>query len=258
MRIARKTITFYYVALTVLTLIGGFLRFYNLNWDQGLYFHPDERNIAAAVARLRFFDQLDPGFFAYGGFSIYLIRAIGELLARITSNPLWLADWGHINLIARSISALSATLLIPLVYYLARKLFGQKTGLIASFFVAFLPSLVQTAHFGVTENLLTFFITLIVALCTKTTGAHLKKSAMIVGAVYGVALATKMSAVSFFTPIFLSSFVFKNQRYGPLLFLVKTAIVTFLFFCLLSPYTFLNWNKFYESINYESGVVNCV
>ncbi|MBI4028991.1 MAG: glycosyltransferase family 39 protein [Candidatus Blackburnbacteria bacterium] len=255
MRIGRKTFTYDYLAIALLTLVGSFLRLYNLNWDQGNYFHPDERNIASAVARLHFFNQLDPQFFAYGGFSIYLIRVLGELIARITSNNLWLTDWGHINLIARFISAFSATLLIPTVYSLAKEVFDKKTGLTASFLVVFLPSLIQTAHFGVTESLLAFLITMLVAVCISGANRKLKIAAM-AGTIYGIALATKTSAISFFTPILLASFTpIKTQKFGQLRFLVTTVFVAFLLLVIFSPYTFLNWNKFYESMNYESGVV---
>src|SRR4030042_5413900 len=91
--------------LVTIFFFGGFLRFYNLNWDQGHFFHPDERNIAAAVSRISFFDQLNPKFFAYGRFPIYLSRAIGETVSLITRNHDWIYNWGKINLVARSLSA---------------------------------------------------------------------------------------------------------------------------------------------------------
>src|SRR5687767_12693166 len=106
----------YYPVLFLIILLGAFFRFSNLNWDQGFTYHPDERNIAAAVTRIKFPHDLDPKFHAYNGFSVYLIRLIGEAVAKITNNQDWLTDWGKINLIGRSISATTSTLSIPLLY----------------------------------------------------------------------------------------------------------------------------------------------
>lgn len=38
--------------LIAITLVGAFLRFYNLGWGDGFYFHPDEGNMARSVAQL--------------------------------------------------------------------------------------------------------------------------------------------------------------------------------------------------------------
>src|SRR5690348_10414112 len=60
-----------------LMMIGGILRIYNLNWGAPFYFHPDERNIASSISQLVFPSQLNPHFFAYGSFPIYLVFILG-------------------------------------------------------------------------------------------------------------------------------------------------------------------------------------
>src|SRR4030065_2401869 len=89
-----KKRNFFFIA--VLVLVATFLRFYNLNWDQGHFFHPDERNVDMAVSRIIFFSQMNPKFFAYGGFSIYLYKAASLLVSLVTNNSYWLLDWGSI------------------------------------------------------------------------------------------------------------------------------------------------------------------
>ena len=59
--------------ISCLIFLAGIFRFYNLNWDLGNYFHPDERNIANAVSQIYFFSQLNPHFFAYGVFPFIFI-----------------------------------------------------------------------------------------------------------------------------------------------------------------------------------------
>ncbi len=262
MRIIKKIklpITNYYLLITIL-LFGGFLRFYNLNWDRGHFFHPDERNIAAAVSRIHFFDQLNPKFFAYGSFPIYLYRAVGETIALITQNNQWVLNWGKINLVSRGISAFFSTLTIVLVFLVAQKIWNRKVGLLASFLTAFTVSLIQTAHYGVTESMLVFWLMLILLLSLQLLEKQRLKDYLRIGLVIGLAIATKISALSFViiplvTHFFISiqnrkQFKYLNYQFK-LLVLMLVALVAFI---ILSPYAFIDKTKFLESMAYESGV----
>ncbi len=242
--------------LLFITLVGGFLRFYNLNWDLGFTFHPDERKIVNAVTEISLFKQLNPGFFTYGGFTTYLYRAFGEILTFVTKDSSWITHWGKISLIGRFISAFVSSLTIPLVYITGKKMFSKKVGIIASVLVAFSPSLIQTAHFAVTESLLTFFIVLILLSSLNLKQSSLKNYIKS-GFLLGVSIAAKTAALSFLvTPVAACILWTKKKTFWKrsLLFLVLlgTAILVFTIF---SPYTFLDWEKFTESMKYESGVV---
>jgi uncharacterized membrane protein len=235
--------------------VGGFLRFYNLNWDLGFTFHPDERNIANAITKISLFKQLNPEFFAYGGFTIYLYRAVGEILTFITKDSSWIAHWGKINLIGRFISALFSSLTIPLVYIAGKKMFSKKVGIIASVLIAFSPSLIQTAHFAVTESFLAFFVILILLSSLNLKQSSLKKYIKS-GFLLGISIAAKTAALSFLViPVTACVLWTKKKTFWKrsLLFLalLGTAILVFTIF---SPYTFLDWGKFMESMKYESGV----
>lgn len=253
--IKRRKLFFY---LALLTLIGGFLRFYNLNWDNENFFHPDERNIANAVARIRFFTQLNPDFFAYGGFLIYLYRATGDILTAITGNASWVYDWGHINIIGRFYSALFSTITIPLVFFLTRNIFNKYVAIIAAILTTFTVSFIQTSHFSITEN----FLVLISVLICLTSVLLLKnnklKNYVFCGIFLGVAVATKTAALSFIIlPLTAHALTIKKhlrKSIKRVLFLFVFLIITFIVFAIFSPYTFLKWDKFMESMRYESGV----
>src|SRR5512140_1881772 len=78
-----------YIALVVILLVAALLRFYSIAWDGGYLFHPDERKIVLVASALgwpsspgEFFSTespLNPKFFAYGSFPIYLLRALSVL-----------------------------------------------------------------------------------------------------------------------------------------------------------------------------------
>jgi len=240
--------------ISLITMTAAFLRFYNLNWDAGFNFHPDERNIAAAVARIHFFDKLNPEFFAYGSLPIYLIRVVGDTLTWATADTSWVANWGKINLIARSISALASTLTIPLIFLIANRLFGKTTAILSSIIATFTVSLIQTAHFGVTESLLTFQLTLITYFSLKRFNSL---NYFIIAILLAVSFATKTSAITF-SIIPAASLLLqlkKSNLAASFLNLLSAISLIALLYILLSPYTFIDFEKFRESMNYEFGVV---
>jgi len=259
-KIPNKKLLSCYIAILLITLFGGFLRFYNLNWDQGHFFHPDERNIAAAVSRISFFDQLNPKFFAYGSLPIYFFRAIGETLAVFLKNPAWVYDWQKINLISRGVSAFFSSLTIILVFLITQEIWNKKSGLITAFLTSFTVSLIQTAHYGVTESLLVFWLMLMLFFSLRLLDKQTMKGYLKIGLVSGLALATKISALSFFIiPLITHFFIstqhrkqFKYLNYQLRFFISMT--IAFLTFAIFSPYVFLDKKSFLESMIYESGV----
>ena len=250
--------------LIIIIFLGAFFRFYNLNWDQGHFFHPDERNIAAAVSQIHFFGQLDPKFFAYGSFPIYLSRSVGDSIGFLTNNSRWVYDWERINLISRGISALLSSLTIILVFLVGQKIWEKKVGLIASFLTAFTVSLIQTAHYGVTESMLVFWLLLLLIFSFEIIEKPTIKNYAKTGIILGLATATKISALSFLIiPVSVHLLYHFSTRGGSapggkylkyhfrFLFSILVALFTFSFF---SPYVFLDKQKFLESLNYEIGV----
>src|SRR5215469_16902779 len=97
-----------------LALLGLILRLYGLNWDQGNSFHPDERQILFHVTALawpsslaQFFDPvnspLNPHFFAYGSFPLYLLALLGHIFIHSASPTTAFVSY---TLLGRVVSAL--------------------------------------------------------------------------------------------------------------------------------------------------------
>lgn len=250
----------FYTLLFIVFLISlsAFLRFYNLDWDQGNLFHPDERNIDNAVTKIKFFSRLDPQFFAYGGFSIYLYRAAADILSFITKTGSWTNDWGLINTVGRFFSALFSTLTLIPIYFLAKKISNPKAGLIAIILYSFTVTSIQTSHYGVTESLITF-IGVLICLFSITILKKLNlTNTLILGITSGIGIAAKTSSILFLVMPSLSFLIILSQNKLKLKkftgYFLFFSVICFLVFTLFSPFTFLNWDKFIESMNYESGV----
>lgn len=245
--------------LGLIILIAAFFRFYNLNWDDGHFFHPDERNIANAVTAIRLFSQMDPKFYAYGGFLIYIYALTANFLVWLFHNPIFAQDWTWINVIGRAYSALFSTLTIIPIYLLGTKLFTKKTALLGAFIYAVTVSSIQTAHFSTTENLLTLLITVITLLSVVFYEKISYKLSLFIGIVLGIAVGTKTTGISFLVvPLLTLGILLTKRKVSIKKFLISLIIIGLssgITFTLSSPYTFLNFDKFMESMHYENSVV---
>lgn len=244
------------LAVIVILLLGGFLRFYKLDWGQGFFFHPDEYHIAIAVNRLDFPTNMNPDLFSYGSFTVYLIYFSKLILESINSG---LSDINPI-LIGRFFSALFSTITILFVFLISKQIFSKKKfALLTSFTVAISPGLIQQAHFATPESTLIFWLFATIALwvfwLSKNKGKFLFLSALTLGA----AAATKIVAATFL-PILTIMPLIKNGSYSiksifnKFISVIILLSTTLLVFVTLFPYSLLDKNGFLHSMKYETSV----
>ena len=249
----RKESTLVKMYLLLVFFLAFYLRFYKLDWGDGFFFHPDERNIAAAVSRLRFPQEMNPKFFAYGGLPIYLYYGIGIVLNRFTNGGLTVSFTSAI-LIGRFISALFSVATCFLIYKIAKKVFNRLTALIALLLVTTTVGLIQIAHFMTTEAALAFFLTLIIWLSLEFLEKNRLKDRLILGLVLGLALATKITALFFIVPIIAALFfqktILRKKLAGVLQIFLLAIIIAFA----LNPFYILDFSGLQSSLRYEIGV----
>src|SRR3989344_2559766 len=68
-----------HTAIIVILFLAALLRFNNLMWGSGNYFHPDENNMARSITQMKFENSLHPDFFAYGQLPLYMSFFSGVL-----------------------------------------------------------------------------------------------------------------------------------------------------------------------------------
>jgi len=348
------------IGILVLILVtAAFLRFYNLMHDSPYFFNPDERNMANAISQFKLpatlpeipicligqvspivthnpqpttHDcNLNPHFFAYGQFPLYLafasdqiskvpISLIGQIsqIPPTTNNPparnasstaaggqlttnfpsaiFWLRFW----------SALSSTFTVLLVYLIAKEIFsysflrslkwemrGVKLdsevrnvnqhdqiillrnltsyfSLLTSLFAAFSPGLIQSAHFGTTESLLTFFFLSSVYLSLRyLSGLRSLKFILLTSLVIGLALGSKLTGLFFYISpsvslmvqiikLFAGKISKKKKIIGLLGYWVIGLFIfvgSILIFILSSPYNLVEPENFKSAVfGYEQDV----
>jgi len=186
-----------FTLLALVIVAGGVLRFAGLNWDPGNSFHCDERNVIGPAVSVRADRGFHPSFFAYGSLPIYLMRATGELIARAGLAPRG-NDWRLLKVIGRGVSALCSTLCIVMAYLIAARLFDRRVALLSAAFCAFSVLMIQNAHFGTVESMLTLWLLGAVYAACGIAEQGSWRSYVLFGVFAGLGLATKTSGLSFF------------------------------------------------------------
>lgn len=262
-------------------LLAAFFRFYNLNWDQGSHLHPDERAIIMKVVELRFpVDNLstfftssstwNPHFFAYGSFPFYLLKFVGNGLGFF--NPLF-SRYDLINIVGRFLSSVFDLSTVLLLFYLGKKLHGLTVGYFSAFFYAVSVLPMQLSHFYAVDTLLTFFSLTVLYQLILFYEKPSSKRAVLIGIFFGLALATKISALVLLVAIvitLMADFIllFIRQPHRPRLWLphvpafirhlsfyaLVISITTIAVFAICEPYALIDFKEFWRQTLEQSAM----
>jgi YYY domain-containing protein len=219
------------LALAMVLLSAAALRLYNINWDDLQHVHPDERWISMVAADIAWpensKDILDPRRstlnplwiprdnvvrnYAYGHLPLYLLVLTANLatrfaplaqhlsaypdLAKAVGDLALMANYSHINLVGRVISAFADLGIIYLVFLLGKHIYDKRVGLLGAAFVAFTVMHIQLAHFCAFDVVTTFFAVLTVYGAVRLAQRGDWFSAITAGAAAGLAVASKFSAM---------------------------------------------------------------
>lgn len=247
--------------LFLILLLATLVRLVGLTWALPYHPHPDEWNMAAAVTRLNWENKLNPEFFAYGQFPLYL--------AYFSAKAYNLLPWIKINQIntqeaiffLRLWSAVAGVGLVYLVYLTSNCLrLSRQLSLVSALLAAFTPGLIQSSHFGTTESILSFCFLATVYFSIKILTTPALKNFLFASLFLGIALGTKISAVIFSVPLFLAALIytFRIKGYSKKLKILGKTILTLTLTLTLaivtSPYLVLNFKGSRGTLLYETQV----
>lgn len=168
------------IGLLLVLLLGVYFRFLGLNWDNNQHLHPDERFLTMVGSAIQppslqqYFDTdtspLNPhnknfGFFVYGMLPVFVVRYTAGWLDQACAGFLqgvcaWTSytDYEHIFMVGRVLSALSDLLVIPLLFFIGRRLFDRRVGLLAALLAALSVFPIQQSHFYTVDTMSTLFV----------------------------------------------------------------------------------------------------
>lgn len=218
-----KTVGSKLILILILLLAFG-LRIYGLNWDQNQHLHPDERFLTMVAGAMQWPDKLNPhdigfNFYVYGTYPVIFVKYVASIFK--------LDDYNNITLVGRFISAALDTTIVFLVYLIAKEVFKNKIiGLWSAFFYSISVLPIQLSHFFAVDTFLNFFIALSFYFLIKS-------RFLILGITFGLAIATKISAIVFL-PVIIFHFLYRaftEKKW------INTLVLSFLFL-VISAVTF--------------------
>ena len=254
------------------------LRLYGLVWDEGYAWtpHPDERAIlgyAAEIATPPLSDlgvlldsersPLNPRWFPYGSFPLYLLRGVHRLaeLALFSDIP-------DMRPLARAVSALADVGAVGAVYLLGKSLWSRRAGLIAALAVALAVIHIQLSHFFAVDTLLALFCALTVIFLVRVARWGRASDSIIAGVFFALALATKISAAPMLAAYFAAHLIYAfgmapadpRFRRPPLIDSILTAAINgaagglaaLAAFFIFQPYAILDFARFYGDVSQQS------
>lgn len=150
--------------LTITILLGGFLRFYNLDSNPNGLFCDEAATGVDALKILKTGTDLYGNYLPLG-FMHHGYDYVEPLYTYLTTLSVWIFDLNIFS--TRFMAALFGTLTILTTFLLARRLFNDKVALIASIILALSPWHFHISRIGFRGILAPFFITLGLFLSTK-------------------------------------------------------------------------------------------
>jgi 4-amino-4-deoxy-L-arabinose transferase-like glycosyltransferase len=247
------------LALTVITAIGGALRFYNLGWGAPYFhFHMDEHYVfmGADLLRTSMRDAALSGkFFMYGPLPMYLVNAVRSIYEAL-ADPLVLTvhqDGVTYMVMGRAISAAFGTLAIPLAYAIGARIAGRLAGLLAAASFASCVLLIRDSHFFSVDMSMLFFCMLTWLLLLRMAERGTIGSMLATAVSFAAAITCKYTAVFMAIPIALA-YLMAPQRpkaFQPFGAWIRWALrgailpaTTVVAFVLIDPMVWLYWDKF--------------
>ena len=135
----------YFLLIIFTTSIFGLaLRLFGIDWDNGLLFHPDERQLLMLSTQIDFIN-LDPKWYNYGPLPLYLLEIVtfgADLSAYDLRFP------------GRILSAISDSISIILIGLIGNRFYSRATGIISSLLYSGCVLSIQASHFFTVDSFL--------------------------------------------------------------------------------------------------------
>lgn len=248
--------------VVLLMALGLVLRVWGIGYGLPYLYHPDEPLAQNALAMVKTGD-LNPHFFGYGSLFFYMnaiVYWVYYLLGRVAGLFRSVADIPDLQVLGvgvgrslmpseiiagRLLSVLLGTLCIPVAYWLGARLSSRRVGLLAAALITFSEPLVIHSQFITPNMLTTLLVLLTLAVLVQSVTWHQRLSPVLIGLVFGCAVASKYNAAM----LVISCGVAYFLRYGwrmlkrPDLYI--SLAVAGLTFLAVTPYALLDFAKFW-------------
>jgi hypothetical protein len=211
--------------LAVVLLLSLGLNLCGNSWGTPDRWHPDELDSKAAAMVSQ--KTLNPHFFPYGGLHYYVLAVSAALpvgIYNLAFDPKpadsatdALANWRdrkntRVQIMARAMSALMASLIVFFTYSMGNLLFSKRVGLLAALFLAVSPLFVLIAHFATVDMAASFWYWLACLLSLLSWKRETRIAYPFAAFTAGLAVGVKLDRLVVVIPLLLAPFLAKEER----------------------------------------------
>lgn len=248
-----------YLFLAFILAMGLFLRVYGLGWGlptKGYYFSYNSDEVQyikglSAMSPLKL--DFDPNFYAWGSWHFYELGAgigLAKLLGivRLTKDKFFYyehpQEMAKIYLAGRAVSVFFSLAVLFLTFFLGKRLFGIKAGLLASLFLAVSPGVVVHTHYLKADISVFFWITLLLLAALFIFETARFKWYALAGVLLAISASAQYNGLCFWPVIFFAHFlrgIKENKKYGVILTdkrLYLAYLIALLIYFMVNPQIF--------------------
>jgi 4-amino-4-deoxy-L-arabinose transferase-like glycosyltransferase len=227
---------------------------------------PDEGRVVGEAARFTMNRTLDPDYFTYPSFFLYVIGTLyaagceTQVIAHIYPSvrdcaAAWPQNWTPLFITARTVSAVAGVAGVAAVFFIGRRLHALG-GWLASAFLAVAFLHVRDSHFAVTDVTMTSILLWALLLLLRADERPSPGSFLLAGFITGIAMSTKYNAVMLGLAAIISQVrawvrpeaTQEQARHTRLVLFGTMTVVGFL---AASPYAVLNRIAFIRDTSHE-------
>jgi YYY domain-containing protein len=281
----KKRWTWLPVVLLLLGILafGAYFRLGGLNWSDGNALHPDENFLSQVTSAIQppanvgeYFNSqtssLNPynksfGLFVYGDLPIFITRYTADVLDGLCKAQEQLclskdgmtypfASYQGVQLLGRGLSAIFDLFTLLFMFFIGKRLYGVKAGLLAAAFGAATVLQIQQSHFYTADIFATFFVVAAMFFIIRLGDTFSWLDTIAAGAASGLAVASRINVAPIVGILVVALFVpvFRQWRdpqrtatiEGAVARLVVSGIVALIAFRIFMPYAFDGLLRFDE------------
>ena len=268
------------LALALTLGIALALRLYGVEWDSGYPFtpHPDERAILMRVGELALpspgevgdlldadRSPLNPRWFPYGSFPLYLLKAFQGLLSAVPG-----VEIHDLRVLGRALSALADTATVALVYLLGTRLYGRREGLLAAILVTLAVLHVQLSHFFAVDTIMAACAVAALYLLARVARGGRTRDSLAAGVVIGLGIATKVTLLPIYGAFLMAHAIYAlglldtgeadgrslaDRVSSAVSGVVLGGAMSVVVFAAVQPYAFIDFGRFMGDVVEQSEMV---
>lgn len=252
-----------FLGMIVVLAVAAWLRFTGLDWDEKSHLHPDERFLTMVETAIQptfsitqyfssYQSPLNPQnrgheFFVYGDLPIFFVRYTAEfadvLCASVPGCTLRFTGYDDVYLVGRAISALVDLATVLVLFFIGRRLYDHRVGLVASALYAVCVLPIQNAHFFTVDTFVILMVSIAIFYAVRVSQDGGWGDWILFGIFFGASLACKISVWPLAFVLILAALIRSSrisEESWPAVYagLAIAGVLTFTSFRVLQPYAF--------------------